>query len=555
MNQFEYDNQVKKLNQAAARYYRGEDSGMTDFEFDQAIEDLRKVEESGIINISKDSPTRRVNGGNLATDKIPHATPMLSLKDVFTFDDLKAWVASKPGSFTVEPKIDGLSVEFFYENYNFVRALTRGDGIQGEDVTGVARNISDLPIKISVKDLVVRGEVYMTKEAFRVYTETVGKAANARNLAVGLLRRKDDLSGGKFLSVFMFRIHRLIYRQSDQVTHGSLDTQWKQMKFLRSLGFNTVSCEECRTWSDVENAINRIHKLRPDLICGIDGAVVKMNAIESQRNEGDNGHVPNWAVAYKYPPEEQSTKVIGITYQLGKTGKLTPVAELEPVKVAGSTVSRCTLHNRKRMEELDIRIGDRVFIHKAGDIIPAISRAEHTEDSQDFTYPTTCPVCGEPLDGERCVNKTCKNILEVKVQHWAGKGGVDIKGVASSVIQGLLDKGIIETVPDLYKLMPADLYRLPKMGPTKVRKIMSAIVESKNRTFSQVLCGLCIDGLGTAAATRLADDFKTWDALLEATENDLYQSIRNVAASNIYSELHSDFYQKIIERLRVIYAF
>lgn len=547
---------ISSVNTASDAYYRGEDSGMSDETYDKLMDTLRTFEAKGILPINSDSPTQKVNGGT-SDDKIRHVTPMLSLRDIFNMQSLREWVEPRSTSWCVEPKIDGLSVEFVYQDGKFKGAYTRGNGYEGEDVTPVVSKMECIPKNIEWRGLLaVRGEVYMTKRAFDAYNRDVCKAANPRNLSVGLIKRKNDSeTGGRYLSAFIFNLQKIEASEYDSVLNFDLSRHIEQLNFLRRLGFPAIHSRWCSDWDAVDTAVRNIEEVRPQLDYNIDGAVIKSDSMGYRQSVGDDGAVPRWAVAYKYPAVQQETRVLDITYQLGKTGKLTPVAILEPIEVDGSVISRCTLHNKNRMKDLDIRIGDMVKLHKSGDVIPKITEARHTADSQEFSYPETCPVCGAELDDEYCRNEFCPNKTQSKLYNWVSKGGLDAPGVSGSLVSALIERNMISTPADFYKLKPADLYKLPKMGSTKVTKTLRAIDETRKRPLARVIVGLCIDGVGGAAATKLADYARTWDNLMSLTQEKCVQLIGGCAGRKFYAAIQEKYYKDLISELKHIFPF
>lgn len=561
INKTNYEEQVRALNEAADSYYAGDTSPFSDEEYDSLIEALRKYEvENNIVN--PESPTQKVNGGTL-DDKVIHVKPMLSLRDVFNINSLNQWLNSKPPqAWCVEEKIDGLSMEFVYKNGVLQRAVTRGNGYKGVDVTHIIKEIPNLPLTISYHSpITLRGEVYMPQSKFQEYTETIGPAANPRNLAVGLVKRKDDVSGAKFLSYFMFNVQD-IQCDSDEdfatINKYGATTHSGHLRMLKGLGFQVVYSILANQAAHVSDAIEAIGRRRASLDYNIDGAVVKANNLMYREEAKDDGAVPRWAVAYKYPPKEVETEVLSIEYQLGKTGKLTPVAILQPVEVDGSVISRCTLHNRQRMIDLDyIRPGDLVILYKSGDIIPAIKSARRGPHSLDaFSYPSTCPVCNHTLNGgEVCKNFDCRQKKEVRLHHWASKSGVDFVGISRGTVQLLIDAKKVDKIVDFYKLKPADLLRLPKFGRAKVNKVLMGIQNTLNADFGTVLTGLCIEGLGFSSAYKLTDSFPTWDALLNANIREYQSLLGNVLGERIYMTLHTNYYKQTIEELKEFFPF
>lgn len=551
VNQKKYETVCTLLKEAATAYYNGEESGISDLTFDHYIQTLRRWEESGVVLMSQNSPTK-VNGG-LPTDNVPHEIPMLSLRDVFSVEELQLWVDTVPDlHFTVEPKIDGLSVELWYFKGKLIKAVTRGNGLVGEDVTDKARAIASIPNTINYSGkLVVRGEVYMSKSAFENYRNKEDLAAkNPRNTAVGLFKRKDGGSAaGLYLDCLVFNVQYIDKAQAIFVNHT------ETLEWLKNLKFSVVPYTPCSSSEETRLAIETIKSQRDGLPYQIDGAVIKINNLAQRFKMGDNGAVPRWAIAFKYPAPEVSTRLISIDYQLGKTGKLAPVAILEPVDVDGSTVSRCTLHNKNRMQSLDIRVGDRVFIHKAGDIIPQISKVEHTPESQPFSYPTTCPVCGTLLEGEFCVNDYCPSRIQYKLQFWVSKEGLNIKGVSNALVTQLMEKGLLESPADYYNLLPKDLYLLPKMGAAKIKNTLAAIAASKQSPFGSVITAMAIEGVGSKAAFKIAEVVGDWSGLQQIDLATCTQTIGQAAGTKLYEALQTPYYQNLIERLSVIFPF
>ena len=548
----EYKSLVDKMNQASALYYKGETSGMSDADWDKSLIDVQAWERQYPDTILPNSPSQKVNEDDSFVedgDKVNHKVPLLSLVDYFDKDSfVNWWKGQAEVGFSVEPKIDGLSVEVIYDKGELISGSTRGNGYVGIDATETIKNIAGIPKTIPYQELLaVRGEVYMTDEAFDRYNKTEGPARNARNLAVGLLKRQDGgQAAGKYLSCFVFNLQ---YGGPDGLTHmGTLD-------FMRQQGLPVIPSTYCNDLPQILAAIDRIQDERSGLGYRIDGAVIKYNDSTLRGQVGDNGVTPNWAVAFKYPAVECETPLLDITYQLGKSGKLTPVAILQPVDLDGSTVSRCTLHNLNRMKELDIRVGDLVTLHKSGDVIPKITSARHTENSQEFSYPAVCPQCGAPLEGEFCVNEGCPNKTESKLYNWVDKGGLDAKGVAGSLVYALIERKMISTPADFYKLTPADLYKLPKMGPTKVTKTLKALDETRKRGFAQCIVALCIDTIGWSAAEKLTKVIKSWDALASLTESECKSIVGQAAGEKLWKALQTNYYKQLIEDLKPLFIF
>lgn len=554
VEQRKYETLCELLQDASQAYYNGEETGISDLTFDHYIKFLRDIEERGLVTIKANTPTK-VNGGT-PHDNIEHAIPMLSLRDVFTEEELVEWARNSftglkdfQPIFSVEPKIDGLSVEIWYFRGRLIKAVTRGNGLVGEDVTDKVLAIRTIPNAIPYTDkLVVRGEVYMSKESFKQYQDTQDPTAkNARNTAVGLFKRKDGgKAAGLYLDCWVFNV-----QLKDPMDESHLES----LGWLARQGFHVISHAACDSFGEVLLAVDGIREERKDMPFQIDGAVIKIDSILTREYLGDNGSVPKWAVAFKYPAPQAKTRLLRIDYQLGKTGKLTPVAILDPIDVDGSTVARCTLHNKRRLDDLGIQIGDMVYLHKAGDIIPQITAIEHTPESKPLEYPTECPVCEGKLDGEVCVNAYCPSKLEFKLQFWVSKEGLNMKGISTSLVSLLQEKGLIKTPADYYKLLPKDLYLLPKMGATKIKNTLETIAASTQKTFDAVLTAMCIDGVGGKAAYTIAQAAPNWDALTALTEADCAKLIGPSAGKKLFDALQTDYYKSLIEELRTIFKY
>ncbi len=510
------------------RYYVLDDPTIDDFEYDMLMRELRGLEEQFPALASPSSPTRRVGGFALTTfEEVVHTVQMGSLQDVFDEKELYAFdrrVRSEINpAYSVEPKIDGLSVSLEYRGGVFVRGSTRGDGFVGEDITENLRTIRSIPLKISepLPFLEVRGEVYMPRSSFaRLVAEQEENgeqpAKNPRNAAAGSLRQKDSsVTARRGLDIFVFNVQQ-IEGKTLSSHHGSLE-------FLKKLGFKTV---DSRLYGDISEAVARIREIGAEKAgyeYDTDGAVIKVDDFAQRDLLGATAKVPKWAVAFKYPPEEKETKLLEIEVNVGRTGALTPVAVFEPVTLAGTTVSRASLHNQDIIAQLGIRLGDRIVVRKAGEIIPEVVRvASHAENSVPYEIPPVCPVCGHAaVRGEdeaaiRCPNPNCKAQLLRRITHFASRDAMNIDGVGEAIVQQLVENGLISGIADLYKLSGEQLLELPKFQKKSVENLLGAIENSKKNEPDRLIFGLGIRGIGRKAAALLCRKFGSVDAVMEA---------------------------------------
>lgn len=526
------------------RYYDEDAPEISDFEYDSLMRELRALEDKWPLLASSDSPVNRVGGTpRREFSKIVHDVPMQSLLDVFSEEELRAFVrrteetlieaGRRDPSYVVERKIDGLSVSLLYENGRFVRGATRGDGLIGEDVTENLKTIAGLPLvlKDRLPRLVVRGEVFMPDEAFLKLNERqemLGEKtfANPRNAAAGSLRQLDSqITRSRSLSLFVFNI---------QLVEGmSFKSHAESLDYLAGQGL-PVSPEFriCRGADSVWAEIVRIGSLRGTLDYGIDGAVVKVDELALRAYLGETSKVPRWAAAYKYPPEQKETTVEDIRVQVGRTGKLTPLAILKPVLIAGSQVSRATLHNEDYIREKDIRIGDAVIIEKAGDIIPAVVRVlmeKRPDHATPFIMPDRCPECGAPVVREalesasRCTGADCPAQLFRHILHFASRDAMDIEGLGPAVIELLVHHGLITGIADLYHLHEKRdrLVRLERQGDRSTDNLLKAIDRSRQNSLDRLLTALGIRNVGKEAARTLAGRFDSIDAIAAASTEEL----------------------------------
>ncbi len=520
-------------------YYENDAPEISDYEYDMMFRELTELEEQNPELRTPDSPTVRVGGKALEKfEKYTHTVKMGSLTDVFSYEELHEFVerVGENTEFSVEPKIDGLSVSLIYRDGVFVKGATRGDGLVGEDVTENLRTVKSIPLKLkeNIPYLVVRGEVYMPKTVFAELNEVREAAgqplfANPRNAAAGSLRQLDPkIAASRRLDILIFNLQEgsLYTDGREAITHSeSLDR-------LDELGFITVTDRTVATGYDsVAAHIKYLGENRDSLPFDMDGAVVKVNSLTERRRIGEGTSTPKWAVAYKYPPEEKETKLLSVDIQVGRTGVLTPTANLVPVRLAGTSVSRATLHNAQFISERDIRIGDSVIVRKAGEIIPEIIRSvpeRRTGDEYEFVMPEFCPSCGARVsrdecgDGAatRCNNPACPAQTSRSITHFASKGAMNIDGLGPQVVELLLSSGKIKDIADLYELSVEDIEGLERMGRKSAENLISAIEESKGRGLERLLFALGVRQVGEVAAEEIARKFRTLDALFNASFDD-----------------------------------
>ena len=518
-------------------YYVDDAPVISDFDYDMLMQRLIKLEEEHPELITPDSPTQRVGGAALSQfTQVQHQVPLESLSDVFSFDELKAFgermdsLLAVEHEYCVEPKIDGLSMSLEYENGVFVRGATRGNGLVGEDVTENLRTVRSLPLRIidAPERLVVRGEVYMSKSVFNELNaerEINGEQllANPRNAAAGSIRQLDPkIAAQRKLDIVCFNMQ---YTSGEAYTRHS-DT----LDALKHMGFPVVPYKIYKTIDGCCERINRIGESRGDFAYDIDGAVIKINSLEQRTELGSTAKAPRWAVAYKYPPEKKESRVVDIVVQVGRTGVLTPKAVIEPVRLAGTTVTNATLHNQDNIDRLDIRIGDTVLVQKAGEIIPevlSVNKEKRPENTVAFKMPYTCPECGAPVvrdeDGValRCTSPECPAQRLRNLAHFASKEAMDIDGLGISVCESLINSGLVGSPAELYYLDAQSVASLDRMGKKSAENLINAINKSKQAGLARVICAFGIRQVGQKAAKTLAKHFKTLDKLMDASEFEL----------------------------------
>jgi len=558
----------------AKRYYEDDTPEISDYEYDAMYRELGDLEAAFPMFDTPDSPTKRVGGKALDKfEKFTHRVPLGSLSDVFSFDELSDFLQKSDEkieqiAYSVEPKIDGLSVALTYENGIFVRGATRGDGNVGEDVTENLRTIRTIPLKLNepLPYLCVRGEVYMPREVFRDLNEqreAEGEArfANPRNAAAGSLRQLDSkITASRRLSIFIFNLQE----GSLYLDGHAAQSHTEALDRLDELGFCTLPHRKLlSSHEEILAHVNALGEMRPSLPFDIDGAVIKADSFSVRETLGELTNVPKWAVAYKYPPEKQETVLKDIEIAVGRTGVLTPTAILEPVFLAGSTVSRATLHNLDYILKKDIRIGDHVILQKAGDIIPEIVESlpkKRTGSEIPFRMPEVCPSCGQPVEkddaGEgaavRCTNPSCPAQRARGIIHFASKGAMNIDGLGTQLIALLLNEGLIEGPADLYFLKKEEIAKLDRMGEKSADNLIDAIEASKGAGLERLIFAFGIRQVGESAAEAVAAKFRTLDACFDASFDDFASipDIGDITAENLCAFFASVSARELRERLR-----
>ena len=555
----------------AKKYYDDDNPEISDFEYDMLMVELRNLEAKYPDLISKESLTQKVGGTvKEGFEKVTHEVPLQSLQDIFNFDDLYAFDErmkeqadkfSKELKYVVETKIDGLSAALEYKKGKFVRGATRGNGLIGEDVTQNMLTIKHIPKELKEPiNITVRGEVFIGTNEFEKLNEERALEeqplfANARNAAAGSLRQLDSkITEKRPLDIFIFNVQK-----SEDIKFTS---HYESLLYMKKLGFNVNPVKIlCDNIEEVIEAINKIGEQRKDLYFGIDGAVIKVDDLELREKIGSNYKVPKWAIAYKYPPEKKETVVKDIVCQVGRTGAITPLAILEPVVVAGSTISKTTLHNEDFIKEKNLKIGDHVYIQKAGDVIPEVVeviKEKRTGKEIDFEMPKTCPVCGAEvvrLDGEavnRCIGIECPAKILRNITHFVSREAMNIDGLGESIIEQLIEKGLINNIADIYYLTYEDISSLKKDGEKFTQNLLNSIENSKNNDLDRVICSLGIKNVGAKLAKILAKEFKNIDDLMNASIIRLnsINDVGEITANNIYEFFKQEQTIDLIKRLK-----
>lgn len=528
---------INLINYHNEKYYNQDSPEIEDFEYDNLMKELIKLEEENPELKRNDSPSNRVGGKPLDKfEQVVHKIPMLSLSNAYSWEDLKDFdsrVREAVGSdveYVVEFKIDGLSVGLNYNNGIFESGATRGNGIVGENITKNLMTIKNIPLNIDEKgELTVRGEVYISKKDFEEINKIQEEQdqplyANPRNLAAGSLRQLDSkLTAKRPLDIFIFNL--------EDINSKQFKTHSESLEYLKQLGFHvSPEFKVFKTMDEIIEYIKYWTEHREDLGFGIDGMVIKVNNLAQREQMGYTAKSPRWAIAYKFPAERKETKLLDIVVEVGRTGTITPTAVLEPIRLAGTTVSRATLHNEDYINEKDIKINDTVLVQKAGDIIPQVVeviKEKRTGEEIEFKMPEECPVCGEPtvrLEGEaavKCINISCPAQIRRGIIHFASREAMDIDGLGESIITLLLKQDLIKDISDLYYLKKEQISVLERMGDKSATNLINAINKSKENDLWRFINGLGIKLIGTKAAKILASEFKDLDKLMNATEQEL----------------------------------
>lgn len=534
------DNLIDKINYHSDKYYNQDTPEISDFEYDMLMKKLIKLEAENPEFKRVDSPSNRVGGVALDKfDQVTHKNPMLSLSNAYSAEDLRDFdrrvreMTDGDVEYVVEFKIDGLSVGITYENGEFKSAATRGNGIIGEDISKNAMTIKSIPLKIDDKrEIIVRGEVYISKENFEKVNEyqeehDLQVFANPRNLAAGSLRQLDSkLTAKRPLDIFVFNLENI--NELD-----GIDTHSDSLEYLKKLGFSvSENYKICKSIDEVIEFIEYWTENRGSLKFDIDGMVVKVNNIEQRNEMGFTAKSPRWAIAYKFPAERKKSKILDIEVEVGRTGTITPTAILEPVRLAGTSVSRATLHNEDFIREKDIKLFDHVIVQKAGDIIPQIVevvKEDRTGDEKDFVMPSVCPECGEPtvrLEGEaavKCINISCPAQIRRGMIHFVSREAMDIDGMGESIITLFLKEGLIKDVSDIYYLKKEQIVPLERMGEKSADNLIKAIEKSKSNDLWRLINGLGIRFVGVKGAKILASNFSSLDEIMNADVERLQQ--------------------------------
>ncbi len=555
------------LTEANYRYYVLDDPAMQDFEYDRLLRELENLEEAHPELAAEDSPTKRVGGEALSQfEKVAHPVPLMSLQDVFSMEELnefleKVMAVDANVAFSVEPKIDGLSVALEYVDGHFVRGATRGDGNVGEDVTENLKTIRSIPMTIenAPPRLIVRGEVFMPKKSFEKLNarqEAEGKPlfANPRNAAAGSLRQLDPkIAARRGLDIYVFNV---------QLAEGITFASHKEsLDYLRSLKFKVIPFKTLSSIATIDAEVDAINQHREKLTCDIDGAVIKVNSLAQRDRLGTTAKFPRWAAAYKYPPEVKPSVVEDIVVQVGRTGVLTPKAVVRAVRLAGTTVTNATLHNQDFISQRDIRIGDTVLIRKAGEIIPEILEVDFSkrpDGTVPYHLPQNCPVCGAKVEQDedgaflRCTGAECPAQLSRNIAHFVSRDAMDIEGLGSAIVEALIENQLIKSPADIYYLTLEDIKSLWKSGTTAAKKLLTAIENSRQQDLSRLIYALGIRQVGAKTGKVLAAAFGSMDGLMAASLEELTEvpDVGTVTAANIHDWFSQEQSRHMIQRLR-----
>lgn len=558
----------REIEHYARLYYVYDNPAISDYEYDMLMQRLKALESEHPELVTPDSPTQRVGGEALSSfEQVTHQVPLESLTDVFSYDELFAFGERMDSAivtehdYSVEPKVDGLSMSLEYENGVFVRGATRGNGLVGENVTENLRTVRSLPLRIegAPERLIVRGEVYMSKSVFNELNEQREKngealLANPRNAAAGSMRQLDPkVAASRKLDIIFFNMQ---YSSDDKYL-----THVETLDAMREMGFPVIPYKRFDNIKDCVERIEWLGENRGELPYEMDGAVIKINSLAQREALGSTAKAPRWAVAFKYPPEKKESRVVDIVIQVGRTGVLTPKVIVEPVRLAGTTVSAATLHNQDNIDRLDLRIGDTVLLQKAGEIIPevlSVNKAKRPEGSVPFTMPDTCPECGSPVvrdeDGValRCTSPECPAQRLRNIAHFASREAMDIDGLGISVCESLIASGLVNSAADLYYLDAQSVAALDRMGKKSAENLIAAVEKSKSAGLARLICGFGIRQVGQKAAKVLAAHFEDLDSLIQADEAALTElpDIGEITSHFITEWFKNPQSMHLVERLR-----
>ncbi len=564
----------KQLEIWSNKYYDEDSPEVSDYEYDMTMNKLKELEKEFPDLITKDSLTQKV-GGHVKEgfEKVEHEVPMQSLQDIFSFSELEEFkervyksakenaFAEEEVRFVVETKIDGLSASLEYKEGKFIRGATRGNGLIGEDVTENLKTIKSIPKELSEPiNIIVRGEVFIGKKEFEKMNEErelneEKTFANARNAAAGSLRQLDQkIAKQRPLDIYIFNVQKIEGKE--------FESHYEELNYLKKLGFNVNPVLiSCKNIPEAIEAIEKIGEDREELTFGIDGAVIKVDNLKLREKMGTTSKVPRWAIAYKYPPEKKETKLEDIVCQVGRTGAITPMAILNPVKVAGSTISKTTLHNEDFIKEKDIRVGDTIVVQKAGDVIPEILEVKKEKRKGTeviFEMPKVCPVCGAPVireEGEaasRCIGIECPAKLIRNIIHFVSRDCMNIDGLGDKIIEQLIEKNLISNIADIYFLEFEDIATLKKNGKKFTQNLIDAINNSKNNDLYRLIAALGIRHIGVKAAKTLARKYKTMENLMQASIESLAMTndIGEISANSLYEFFRQEQTIDLIDRLK-----